>query len=135
MLISRVKDAYKKRMKVGCTGCQYCMPCPAGVNIPGCFESYNNVHMGGGMQAKVMYMVQQGGGIDGSSPKSFASQCKNCGKCVKVCTQHIDIPAQLKEASKELESPGMKAMFVIARPIMGVYMGHQRRKAMKQSRV
>lgn len=134
-LVGRVKDAYKMRMKVGCTGCQYCMPCPAGVNIPGCFETYNNVHMGGGMQAKVMYMVQQGGGIDGSSPKSFASQCKNCGKCVKVCTQHIDIPAQLKEASKELESPGMKAMFIIARPIIGIYMGHQRRKAMKQARV
>ena len=33
-LVGRVKDAYKKLLVVGCTGCQYCMPCPAGVDIP-----------------------------------------------------------------------------------------------------
>jgi len=134
-VVSRVKDAYKKLMIVGCTGCQYCMPCPAGVDIPRCFESYNNAHMGGGTRTKFVYLIQQGGHWDGSSPRSLASQCKNCGKCVKKCTQHIDIPAQLKGASKELESPGVRAMILIARPILGVYMGHNRRKAMKKSRV
>ena len=87
------------------------------------------------MHTKFVYLIQQGGDWDGSSPKSLASQCINCGKCVKKCTQHIDIPAQLKEASKELESPGMRAMIIIARPILGIYMGHERRKAMKKSRV
>jgi predicted aldo/keto reductase-like oxidoreductase len=134
-IIGRVMATYRKIMKVGCTGCRYCMPCPAGVNIPACFESYNNVHMGDGMAAKAKYMINLGGGLDGKSPKGFASQCKSCNKCVKVCTQHIDIPARLKEVSKELESPGMKAMFFIARPVMSAYMRLERWRAMRKARV
>ncbi len=133
-LIGRVKDSYRKRMKVGCTGCYYCMPCPAGVDIPGSFETYNNIAMGGGMSVKAMYMVRVGGGLDGSGPTGFASQCKSCNKCVKVCTQHIDIPAKLKEASKTLESPGMKAMFFVVKPIMKAYMGRERRKNLQKAR-
>jgi len=40
-LVARAEQAYRGWMKVGCTGCRYCMPCPEGVNIPGCFEMYN----------------------------------------------------------------------------------------------
>lgn len=134
-LVGRVKAAYQKLMKVGCTGCQYCMPCPAGVNIPACFESYNNVYMGNPMQAKVMYLISQGGGFSGEGPKSYASQCKACNKCVKVCTQHIDIPNRLKEASKELESPGMKAMFFVVKPIVGAYMKFNRWNTVRKARV
>ncbi len=65
VLVARVKDAYRKLMKVGCTGCHYCIPCPAGVNIPACFESYNNLSLGSPMMAKINYMMQVGGGIDG----------------------------------------------------------------------
>jgi predicted aldo/keto reductase-like oxidoreductase len=59
-LAGRVKDAYRKQVKVGCTGCHYCLPCPAGVNIPYCFECYNNLSLGSPMLAKMMYM----GGIN-----------------------------------------------------------------------
>jgi hypothetical protein len=44
-LVGRVRDTHNRLMKVGCTGCGYCMPCPAGVDIPGCFSSYNTHHM------------------------------------------------------------------------------------------
>jgi len=44
-LIEKVSQTYRKIMKVGCTGCGYCQPCPAGVLIPRCFEIYNNMHM------------------------------------------------------------------------------------------
>ena len=45
-LIKRVESKYRELMKVDCTGCQYCMSCPAGVNIPLCFEEYNNLYLG-----------------------------------------------------------------------------------------
>ena len=41
-LIDKVKDVFNAKIKVNCTGCEYCMPCPSGVNIPGCFSAYNN---------------------------------------------------------------------------------------------
>ncbi len=133
-LVNRVKDAYRKRLKVGCTGCQYCIPCPAGVNIPGCFESYNNKYLGNPMQAKIMYMVHMGGGMDGSGPKSYASQCIGCGKCVKKCTQHIDIPKELKQTAKELEGLDMKAIRLLFRPVFGTFMGISRWSNMRKAR-
>ena len=44
-LIEKVAQTYRKIMKVGCTGCGYCQPCPADVLIPRCFDIYNNMHM------------------------------------------------------------------------------------------
>ena len=43
--MDNVKKAYKERTKVNCTACEYCMPCPAGVNIPKNFTRYNQYHM------------------------------------------------------------------------------------------
>ncbi|HEY3272928.1 MAG TPA: aldo/keto reductase [Methanocella sp.] len=134
-LVGRVKDTYRKLMKVGCTGCHYCLPCPAGVNIPACFESYNNLSLGNPMMAKIMYMTNVGGGIDGSGQKGYASQCKNCKKCVKVCTQHIDIPAELNSAAKALEGPDMKVIGFVFRPVFGSFMRYSRWKNRRKARV
>ena len=46
-LIEKVKDEIKKNVKVGCTGCGYCMPCPKGVDIPGTFRCYNAMYSEG----------------------------------------------------------------------------------------
>ncbi|MCF7911530.1 MAG: aldo/keto reductase [Candidatus Cloacimonetes bacterium] len=101
-IIKRVADSYRSAMKVPCTGCQYCMPCPAGVNIPSCFEHYNNYHMfGKKIMSKAMYHAQLGGLM--SVKKQLASQCISCGKCVQHCPQSIDIPGEMKKVSKELE--------------------------------
>jgi uncharacterized protein len=134
-LASRVKDAYRKQVKVGCTGCHYCLPCPAGVNIPFCFECYNNLSLGSPMLAKMMYMIYVGGGIDGSNRKGYASQCKSCNKCVEVCTQHIDIPAELKSASKALEGPDMKVIGFVFRPAFSIYNRYDRWRNHRRSRV
>jgi predicted aldo/keto reductase-like oxidoreductase len=134
VLVERVKDAYRRRLKVGCTGCKYCIPCPSGVNIPACFEAYNNISLGNPMMARINYMIAVGGGLDGSGPKGFASQCKSCNKCVKVCTQHIDIPAKLKDAAKTLESPGTKAMFFVMRPGMNAFMRFERWRNLRRAR-
>ena len=41
-VLEQARQTYRRLMKVDCTGCRYCMPCPSGVNIPECFAFYNN---------------------------------------------------------------------------------------------
>lgn len=102
-LFKRVKDLYHQLLEVKCTGCRYCMPCPAGVNIPICFDLYNRVSFF--KDPKFMNTFKYGyhlGGFD-KVKKAYASQCKNCGKCIEKCPQKINIPLSLKKVSKEFE--------------------------------
>lgn len=101
MSISKVRDVFVKLTKVPCTGCAYCMPCPANVNIPLCFEKYNSKSYFRDLGSKFMYLVQSVGLPD---KPTLASQCVSCGKCEKNCPQHIEIRKELKNVSKELES-------------------------------
>jgi predicted aldo/keto reductase-like oxidoreductase len=107
-IIARVRDTYQQLMKVSCTGCGYCMPCPAGVDIPGCFSLYNAHHLfPHDRSAKFHYLGRHGGLLSGVS---YAGLCKNCGKCEKICPQHLPIPSRLREVSKEME--GMLGVIV-----------------------
>jgi len=64
-LIEKVAQTYRKIMKVGCTGCGYCLPCPADVLIPSCFDIYSNMHMfNTTAEAPFMYVMRMGGSID-----------------------------------------------------------------------
>lgn len=77
-LVSRVEQKYRQLMKIGCTGCQYCMPCPSGVNIPECFSIYNNLHMFGNADgAKFTYAIRMSGVFTNSEPGGFASNALN----------------------------------------------------------
>ena len=102
MCIDEAKKVFAERLKVGCTGCGYCMPCPAGVNIPLCFSYYNDRYIYDDKSIKFVYMGVLAG-VDGTKP-SYASLCKNCGKCERHCPQHIQIRNNLKNVSKEMES-------------------------------
>jgi predicted aldo/keto reductase-like oxidoreductase len=96
-LIKKVAEIYHSRMKVNCTSCRYCMPCPAGVNIPGCFTMFNNVHMMDDVSTfRRSYNIQIG-------PTHKASNCIECGKCEKVCPQGIPIREMLKETVRLFE--------------------------------
>ena len=100
--IEKAVARYRALCRVGCTGCQYCMPCPSGVNIPMAFDIYNQYHMGNGkLMARFLYWGQLGG-VGGGEP-AVASQCVNCGKCAKHCPQKIDIPAEIKNVEKTFE--------------------------------
>lgn len=114
-LVKRVERKYRELMKAGCTGCRYCMPCPEGVNIPICFELYNNLHMSGNAdEAKFLYAAMLSGVLSVGEP-AFASQCVQCGKCLKKCPQHLEIPTILESVVEELEGPDLEKRVAVAK--------------------
>ncbi|MDK2833861.1 MAG: uncharacterized protein PWR29_107 [Methanolobus sp.] len=114
-LVKIVESKYRELMKVGCTGCQYCMPCPAGVNIPLCFESYNNLNLVDNPEGeRFMYAARLGGAVALGEPE-FASLCVQCGQCADKCPQRIDIPAVLGSVVEELEGPDLEQRAAMAR--------------------
>ena len=98
-LYADVVAAINAKMRVGCTGCRYCMPCPHNVDIPGTFAAYNRSASDGWMQGLREYVMctalRRG--------STAASNCVECGKCERHCPQHIPIRAELKNARKTLE--------------------------------
>jgi uncharacterized protein len=114
-LVKRVENKYRELMKVACTGCRYCMPCPSGVNIPLCFEEYNNLSLADDPNGeKFMYAARLGGAVALGNPE-FASLCVQCGQCVEKCPQHIDIPGVLGSVVEELEGPGFEQRVAMAK--------------------
>jgi hypothetical protein len=89
-LIERVRDAYNTLLiRVPCTACEYCMPCPQGVDIPGMFQLVNEGSMFGDWDLQRKDYGDMRG--DGSS----ADSCIRCGVCEEKCPQHIAIRDQL----------------------------------------
>lgn len=118
-LVGRVEQKYRELMKTGCTGCRYCMPCPAGVDIPFCFEIYDNMHLSGKEEeAKIQYAAKPGGIIRGDVP-GYASQCMECESCLEKCPQHLDIPSLLKAVAEEFEGPDLKKWEARAKQMFG----------------
>jgi hypothetical protein len=113
--VAQARKKYRELMKVGCTGCLYCMPCTAGVNIPNCFEVYNDKYLSGKTEEADLHYVLQLGGIIYGGETGFASQCIQCGKCLKKCPQHIDIPAVLATVVEEMERDDLEQRIAMAR--------------------
>jgi predicted aldo/keto reductase-like oxidoreductase len=87
--------------KIPCTGCNYCIPCPHKVNIPGCFAAYNVSYTAGMISGLQQYLTSTGA-IDPQKNYS-AGRCHECGACEKKCPQHISIIKSLKKVSKRME--------------------------------
>ena len=132
-LVHRAEETYRGLMKAGCTGCRYCIPCPSGVDIPTCFELYNSLGMfGEGGMTRINYILRTGGLT--SMGRSFASLCKECGKCAKACPQHLPIPDLLKDVAADLELWWFKPATWILRRFFMVDTWVTRRKAHKAGR-
>lgn len=116
-VFEKVKLVMRAKTKIPCTGCGYCMPCPAGVDIPGCFSCYNDKYLMEDKSVRFRYM-QTLGAI--SLKPANASQCKQCGKCESHCPQKIAIRNELKVVSKEMEGVFYKPMVAIARKVLRV---------------
>jgi predicted aldo/keto reductase-like oxidoreductase len=111
-VMGKVASSYRRLMKVPCTGCAYCMPCPNGVNIPSNFNIYNQYNMfDNKLYTRGMYAVMLKGILHGAP--ADASLCKNCGACTKKCPQHIAIPDELKTVNSSLGGLRTKVMMPI----------------------
>ncbi len=95
-LMDKVREAYKARTKIGCTGCRYCMPCPGGVDIPRVFSSWNE----GSLYDIEPQHIWQLSELkkSGMTP----DKCLECGACQAACPQHLEIIDSLKTAWEEL---------------------------------
>jgi hypothetical protein len=93
--IEKVSIDLRKRVRNDCTGCNYCMPCPEGVNIPWVFSIWNNygIYENRGHSNWEWSMVKQ---------ENRPAKCTQCGKCNDICPQNIDVIADLEKVSEEM---------------------------------
>ncbi len=95
-LVADTAATLKSRIRNGCTGCLYCMPCPAGVNIPRNFSVWNHYNVYGNKE-----QLRQIWGTMEDSEK--AHNCIKCGKCEKLCPQKLSIRDNLAVLQRELD--------------------------------
>ncbi|MBQ9349315.1 MAG: aldo/keto reductase, partial [Oscillibacter sp.] len=100
-MLRHVAAAINAKLRVGCTGCGYCMPCPHHVDIPGTFAAWNRCYSEGrfwGLREHIMDTALR-------RESTAASNCVGCGACEAHCPQHIAIRKELAAARKDLEGP------------------------------
>jgi len=97
-VIGRVRDEFNSRVKIPCTGCRYCMPCKNGVDIPRCFDFYNQGHIYDAKdESGRVYSWALSGLIDGIP--GYASCCLECGECESRCPQGLPVMDNLREVA------------------------------------
>ena len=96
-----VVKIFSESYKIPCTGCDYCMPCPSRVNIPGCFAAYNTSYVTGYISGITMYLT--GAGATDPDKNYRSRNCVKCGRCEKLCPQHIKIRDSLDAVTKRLD--------------------------------
>lgn len=115
-VFDNVKKILMEKTKVPCTGCNYCMPCPKGVNIPGVFSFYNEKSLMGPKGVTMHYLLHLG---VSNREMHYANQCVGCGLCEQHCPQKINIREEMQKAKKDLEPFWFKPVVKIARTFMG----------------
>ena len=112
-MFQKVVAAINAKLKVGCTGCGYCMPCPKGVDIPGAFAAYNRMASEGKFAGLREHFMCSAARQDSTA----ASLCVGCGKCESHCPQGISIRQELKNVQKDLEGP----IYKTARKVVEIF--------------
>lgn len=97
-VIYEVRDILNDRMKNLCTGCNYCMPCPHGVNIPENFKIWNSEAIYRNyntIKFKHKSLIKN---------NEYGDKCVGCGVCVLQCPQQINIPEDLGKVIADLDN-------------------------------
>ena len=110
-LYRKVKQEINRKVKVGCTACGYCMPCPQGIDIPGTFRCYNEMYTERPKVGRKEYLMTTAF----RKHQNPASGCIRCGRCERLCPQRIEIRKELKQASRELEDVRYRVMAWLVR--------------------
>ena len=100
--IQEIVDLINSRVKSGCTGCGYCLPCPAGVAIPANFRVWNTYHM------YQNYNAVQWSWENELGEEKQAKNCIKCGKCEQACPQKLSIRADLEKVQEDLDKKEMR---------------------------
>ena len=96
-IIVEARKAYESIVTIPCTTCNYCVPCPAGVQIPGIFSAYNDAHRFEHFdQPRRAYMFA-------SRANGDVTKCTGCKACHEKCPQEIDIVENLGIAHEVLK--------------------------------
>ena len=115
-IIEAVKKAIEKTWLVDCTACNYCMPCPKGVDIPALFTAYNRSALE--KVSQVRHEYTQTVGL--RKEPAFATQCIGCGACERVCPQHLPIIETLKKADSKVRPWYYRMGLNVARRFMKI---------------
>lgn len=99
--VDKVVEILNNRVQNGCTGCSYCMPCPAGVNIPKNFRIWNTYHMYQNYNAVRWNWETE------MRDEERANKCIECGMCESICPQALQIREDLKRVMEDLEAKEM----------------------------
>jgi hypothetical protein len=96
-LIKQVEEEYRKLSPIPCTLCNYCLPCPNNVRIPGVFGLYNDAIMYGDLQrARFLYTIR-------IQQDERAEHCEECNECEEKCPQEIPVAEWMKKVQELLE--------------------------------
>jgi predicted aldo/keto reductase-like oxidoreductase len=98
-LIERLRRAYLDRAAIPCTKCDYCLPCPNGVNIPRNFELYNDAAIHDDPTAPRFVYERF------LEEKERASACIQCRECEPKCPQSIEIADWMPKVHETLGKP------------------------------
>ena len=110
-----VIEIINEAVKVPCTACEYCIPCPKGVDIPSCFSFYNDSYTFGWYYGVSKY-VQNIGLL--TSEHKDASLCISCGICEKKCPQGIPISKTLKKVERRMATFAIKPIISLAKKVL-----------------